>query len=94
MIRLRIDNVDGYNYFLRDSGNSEYILNIEFYDLEYKPGSNDYIFINEKVLKENNFFNFGPLDNVYGRTISSSDDPDILILVTENKKIYMKRIYG
>lgn len=94
MIRLRIDKVDGYNYFLRDVENSEYILNIEFYDLEYKSGSNDYIFINEKVLKENNFFNFRPLDNVYGRTISSSDDPDILILVTENKKIYMKRIYG
>ena len=94
MIKLRVDKVDGYNYFLKDDKDFEYILNIEFYDLEYKPKCNDYIFIDKKILRENNSFNFGLLDSVYGKKINSSDDPDILILVTENKKFYMKRIYG
>lgn len=94
MIKLRIDKVDGYNYYLKDAKDFEYMLNIEFYGLNYKPSCNDYIFINEKILKENNSFNFGLLDNKYGKEINSSNDSDILILVTENKKIYMKRIYG
>ena len=33
MKKLEIEKIDGYNYYLKDSDNCKYKINIEFYDV-------------------------------------------------------------
>ena len=37
MIKLIIENIDGYNYTLKDNDNNRYKINIEFYDIGELP---------------------------------------------------------
>lgn len=94
MKKLIIEDIKGYNYYLKNIDNRTYILNIEFYDLNSKPQQGDYLYINEEVLEEQVPLSFGPLDGIYGRDIKSEDDKDLLVLVINNKKIFLKRYYG
>lgn len=93
MKKLEIEKIDGYNYYLKDSDNCKYNINIEFYDVFDKINIGDVIYINERLLKEK-ILNFGLLDSIYGRTIKDSNDADIAILKISTKTIYLKRIYG
>jgi len=95
MIKLKIEKIDGYNYYLKDMDNNSYMLNIEFYNLIEKPTVNDELYIHEKLLQETTtMFSFGPLLGKYGKEIKSPDDSDLLILTTRNQKTYLKRYYG
>lgn len=95
MIKLKIEKIDGFNYYLKDENNKSYKLNIEFYDLIEKPMVNDELYIHEKLLQEPpTMFSFGSLSGKYGREIESPDDPDLLILSMGNEKKYLKRYYG
>lgn len=94
MIKLIIEKIDGYNYLLKDEKDNAYNINIEFYDLVSKPNINDYIYMNENLVKNNSVLSFGPLDGIYGKNIESSEDEDLIILVISNEKIYLKRYYG
>ena len=95
MKKLVVDKIVDYNYFLRDKDEKIYNLNIEFYDLESSVETGDYIYINEELLKEENVsFSFGPLSGEYGRKLTSSSDKDIVVLISNNEKLYLKRYYG
>ena len=95
MIKLIIDKVEGYNYYLIDNNNKKYKINIEFYNIENKPKEKDIIYMNKELLNEINIpLSFGPLLVKYGRKIESAEDKDILVLVSDNKKEYLKRYYG
>ena len=37
MLKLEITNKDGYLYYLIDEKNNEYVLNLEFLDIEKTP---------------------------------------------------------
>lgn len=95
MIKLKIEKIDGYNYYLRDENDKSYKLNIEFYDLIERPMVNDEFYIHEKLLrKKSTMLSFGPLSGTYGREIESPDDDDLLILIVNHEKKYLKRYYG
>lgn len=94
MIKLIIDKIDGYDYYLKEDTGLIHKLNIEFYDLINKPKVNDNIFISEELLNEYDVLSFGPLDGKYGKEIKDNDDTDLIILVTNSDKIYLKRYYG
>ena len=94
MKKLIIEEIKDYNYYLKDTNNETFRLNIEFYKLNNKPQKGDYLYLDEEILKENIHLSFGPLDGIYGREIKSEDDQDLLILITDDKKIYLKRYYG
>ena len=96
MIKLIIENIDGYNYILKDSNNKSYNINIEFYDIDVLPKVGDIIYINNKLLNKinNNVVSFGKLDGIYGRTITDENDEDIISLSIQDKIIYLKRYYG
>lgn len=96
MIKLKINNIENkYQYTLEDLNKNTYHRTIEFYDLEQNPEPNDTIYMDESLLKEPQpVLSFGPLDGIYGRTIESQNDPDLLILETKNTKQYLKRFYG
>lgn len=93
MKKLKIKKIDKYQYELKDINNKIYHFNIEFYNLEKKPKINDYIYMNEKILQENySILNFDKLDSQYGREIKTEED--VIVLLIDNEKIYLKRIYG
>ncbi len=96
MIKLIIENIDGYNYILKDSNNKSYNINIEFYDVDVLPKVGDIIYINNKLLNKinNNVVSFGKLDGIYGRTITDENDEDVIGLSIQDKIIYLKRYYG
>ncbi len=95
MIKLIIEDIVDYDYFLKDKEDNKYRFNIQFYDLDTKPKVGDSLFVHEKLLDDVNcVFSFGPIDGKYGKDIISSNDIDIVVLVIDDKKIYLKRYYG
>lgn len=95
MKKLEINKIDNYQYELKDMDNKIYHFNIEFYNLEKEPKIGDYIYMNEKLLKEEySMLNFDILESKYGRNIQTEEDDDLVILLIDNEKIYLKRVYG
>lgn len=96
MIKLIIENIDGYNYKLKDNDNNLYNINIEFYDIDELPKIGDAIYINNKLLNKinNNVVSFGKLDGIYGRKITDENDEDVIGVSIQDKVIYLKRYYG
>ncbi len=95
MKKLEINKIDNYQYELKDINNKIYHFNIEFYNLEKNPKIGDYIYISEKLLQEEySLLSFDTLDSKYGRNIKNEEDEDLVILLIDNKKIYLKRVYG
>ena len=99
MIKLKIVNIKSNTYNLIDKNNNKYSLNLEFVNFEEKPEINDYIFICEKLLDKNyegycGFYSFGPLNMDYGKENVLPSDIDSLIIIKNDKKICLKRLYG
>lgn len=86
MVKLKILKKNDYDYTL-ENNNKKYNLNIEFYNIEVNIG--DYIYLSEKLLKDENLFSFGPIkqeDNI--------KEEDIIKLIKDNKEYYLQRYYG
>lgn len=96
MIRLRIKEINNSLYVLEDINNNVYELTIYFYDIDNKVKVNDYLYMQEKLLSKINhsIINLGVLDSIYGKVIEEITDEDLVILITNNKNIYLKRYYG
>ena len=93
---LIVDSIDGYNYYLREENtNKSYHLNIEFYGLEENASNIIKIYMHDNLLQEHQCLSFGPIEEKYGKTITSSDDTDFIVVVMkEKKRYYLKRFYG
>lgn len=86
---------DNYEYTLKDTDNKEYQFNMEFYNIEKLPEVGDYLFMSDKILQENNsVLSFDGLESEYGRKLKNATDDDIVILMINDEKIYLKRVYG
>lgn len=92
MKKLKIDKIENYNYYLKEKDNT-YIINMEFFDIDYKPISGDIIYMDESLLKEK-ILNVGIFKDSYGKKIIDSNDLNIIILESKNKRFYLKRLYG
>lgn len=88
MIKLIIKERDEYsNYVLEDINNKYYEVNINFMGIKL-PNIGDYIFLDESVLKEKVSLNYGLIDG----SVNTTDG--LMLLVSDNKKIYLQRFYG
>ncbi len=95
MEKLMIVKKDNYEYTLKDTDNKEYQFNMEFYNVEKDPEVGDYLFMSEKILQENNaVLSFDTFESEYGRKIENALDDDIVVLMINEEKIYLKRVYG
>lgn len=99
MIKLQIVNVKDYEYNLKDENGNNYIINLEFFDIDEEPKLGDYIFLNKKLLDStyegySTSYTFGNLENKYGRKNVSIDDIDVIKLIINNSEIYLKRLFG
>ena len=99
MIKLKIVNIDGYEYNLEDENKHNYIINLDFFDIEEKPKIGGYIYINKELLNSkyegySTSYRFGSLANKYGKKNISIDDIDVIRVIIDKTEIYLKRLYG
>ncbi len=93
MKKLIIEKIDGITYSLKDKDNNIYELYFEFYDIENNVKEGDIIYLDEYLLNENMLLAFGNLNSKYGREIKN-DDKDVIVIESNNNKIFLKRLYG
>ena len=99
MKKLKIIEVNNYDYILKDRKEKIYKLNLEFQGLKKLPNEKDIIYISEKLLDKNyeqysNIYTFGDIEAKTGRDISKGNEIDLIILEINNQKYYLKRLYG
>ncbi len=87
MRKVIVTKIDNYNYTLFD-GEKTYVKNIEVYSNK-KIKVNDFIYISEKILNENNLFAF--TDLFQDRNIEPSD---LIKVISNCDEYYLQRIYG
>ncbi len=90
MIKLYVEKIDNYNYYLKDDKNNNYLLNIELYNTIEKIEISDIIYIDGSLLNINIPLSFELLNN----TNTKVDKKEIMIIKKNNKILYLKRIYG
>ena len=90
MIKLYVEKIDNYNYYLKDDKNNNYLLNIELYNTMEKIEISDIIYIDGSLLNINIPLSFELLNN----TNTKVDKKEIMIIKKNNKILYLKRIYG
>ena len=89
MLKLKIVKTDKYsNYFLKDDKGKEYEVNINFMNMD-KPKLGSYIYINESSINENVSLNYEVVEKY-----DIKDEDESIILIIDNKKIYLERRYG
>ncbi len=99
MIKLKIINIDGYIYNLKDTKKNNYTLNLEFFDIDKKLQIGDYIYMSAELLNPryegfSTNYVFGTLEDTYGKKDIDLTDIDIIKVVINNLEIYLKRLYG
>lgn len=99
MIKLEIEKIEGYIYTLKDETGKVYSLNLDFFEIEENIKIGDFIFFNEELLNKkydgySTSYTFGNLENKYGKSNILIDDIDVIRLITDDKEIYLKRLYG
>ena len=88
MIKTEIISINNYDYILSD-GNSNYHLNLEFYDLDNKLNIGNIIYIPKKLLKNNSVYTYGKINE------NKKENTDEYIkVISNNKEIYLQRYYG
>ena len=99
IVKLRIVEINGYNYELLDQSGERYKLNLEFIDVFDQPKEDDFIVMDECLLnprheKYSHSYTFGPLDSVYGKENVTQADPDFISIIVDDEEISLKRLYG
>lgn len=99
VIRLTIEKINGFEYILEDEYHHVYTFNLEFLDLEKSLQERDEIDMNAELLNPkyegySTSYTFGSLDSAYGKNNLPLDDIDVIKVATDEKEIYLKRLYG
>ena len=87
MIKLKIKSIDEYCNYVLENDNKTYEVNMNFMSIN-KPSVEDYIYMPEKLLKENVSLNFGPVEN------DNLNEDEIIVLLNKENKIYLQRFFG
>ena len=99
MIRLEIVGRDDYLFKLKDDMDKLYTVDLEFLDVEDDIKVGDFINISAELLNPryagySTNYTFGSLESKYGKDKVQINDVDVIKLETEDKEIYLKRLYG
>lgn len=87
-VKIKILDINNYDYTFELEDGRKITRNIEFY-LENKPKINDYIYISEEVIKENNVLQYG-----YIKDLNNINNNEIIKVVSSNDEYYYQRYYG
>lgn len=99
MVKLKIININNYNYELQNINDKKYNLNLEFFDIKDNLKVGDYIYMSAELLNPeyagySTNYTFGDLKNKYGRKNLSTGDIDVIRIEKGKEKILLKRLYG
>ena len=100
MVKLTVVNISKWQYTLKNvETNQEYVKALEFHGLKKPLKIGDQIIMHKELLdpeyhEYSNQYAFGPVDEVYGREVSSSADTDVIGIKQGNDIISLKRFYG
>lgn len=86
MKSLKVIEKNNYDYVLLDSDNKRYYKNMDFYNTSVNV--NDYLYMPECILEEENIFTFGPLQN------SNISANDIIKVINSDGQLFLQRYYG
>lgn len=91
MIKLRVTNIEEYNYVLKHN-NKEYKVHLTFLG-DKIPKVNDLIYVDEFLIKEVNLYTYGPLNGKYAK-MQDVDDLEIMKVISLHEEYYLQRYYG
>lgn len=83
-IKLKVIDIDGYNYKFETEDGKIVIKNIDFY-ADIKVEVNDYVYMLESTVLEENIFQYGPIIN---------NKDEIIKIINGSKEYYLQRYYG
>lgn len=87
-VKLKIINIDNYDYVLQYEDGKIMTRNIQFY-IDNKPKINDYIYILKDIINENNTLQYG-----YINDFSKINNNEIIKIVSFDNEYYYQRYYG
>lgn len=99
MAKLKIIAINKQNFTLQNIKTLEtYNFNIKFFGLEQNPEVGHYLSLNDELLNPtyseySTSYQFGPLNEDYGRKVTSAKDIDCITVFT-SKKTFLKRFFG
>ena len=97
MKELAVLNFDGYKYALGSSHKKLTEITILCKDLKLEVGTKVYIhkeLLDKNYSEYNTHYYFGDTQEVYGRTVASLKDIDIIMIDIGKQKIFLKRLFG
>lgn len=100
MAVLKIVAQNGVNYTLQnEKSKQKYQFILTFFDVEESIKVNDLLIIHKDLINEkyegySKSYSFGALESKYGKKVDGIQDIDCIAIKTENKTIYLKRLYG
>ena len=78
---------------------SKHEIHLKFFNYNINLNKGDLIKLNIQLLDANwegysDSYNFGSIDSIYGKNISSEEDVDIIKIITKDNVFMFKRLYG
>lgn len=88
LIKLKIVEIDGFNYILETETGKIILKNIDFY-IENKPKLNSYIYMSKNIINEKNLFQYGDIIN-----FNDINPDEIIKIENEDNEYFLQRYYG
>lgn len=88
MKKLVIEEINNYDYILKDELNNQYELNLEFYGLDKKLSVGDVIYLNKKLLVNDAVYSFGLVKDF------QKDIKEYIKVILSDQEYYLERYYG
>ena len=100
MVKLEVVNINKWQYTLKDTDTKQEIMKtLTFYGLKKPLKVGDQIIMHKELLDPAYYeysteYIFGPIDEVYGRKVTSIADIDAIGIKQGKDIITLKRFYG
>lgn len=88
LIKLKIVEIEGYNYILETAEGKRVSKNINFY-IKNKPTLNNYIYMSKNIINEINLFQYGDIIN-----FNDINPDEIIKIENEKEEYFLQRYYG
>lgn len=97
LIELQVQDINNDIYELIDKDNNKYKFKIYFNNINCTDIK--YINMSIELLDPNYYeysdtYTFGPIGKKYGRVLTNKTIQDLIMIDTDNNKIYLQRYYG
>lgn len=94
MKKLVLKEKKEYSYIFYDNKSKKEVeMILEFHEISLKLQIGDIIYFPKTLIKDYEFYSFGPIGEKYSKKFDI-DDKEIIKIVTSSDEIYLQRFYG